>query len=178
MTRPNYVWPFPTFRAVWWVGGGKGACGLCPGLGAWRARAPCLLGFVLLGCGWVGGGLGLWAVSKVEGSTHVCSSPSGVYPAGGLRWHFACGFNFGNGLWLLFVAAFAVRGERLLMVPVGAMGPFWPGDSLFRALCVCVCVCVCVCMCVCVCVCWLVGCVQSKYVYLTDYLRNRKIVKK
>ena len=26
----------------------------------------------------------------------------------------------------------------LLMVPVRAMGPFWPGDSPFRALCVCV----------------------------------------
>ena len=25
------------------------------------------------------------------------------------------------------------------MVPVGAMGPFWPGDSPFRAVCVCVC---------------------------------------
>ena len=24
------------------------------------------------------------------------------------------------------------------MVPVGAMGPFWPGDSPFRAVCVCV----------------------------------------
>ena len=24
------------------------------------------------------------------------------------------------------------------MVPVRAMGPFWPGDSPFRALCVCV----------------------------------------
>ena len=23
------------------------------------------------------------------------------------------------------------------MVPVGAIGPFWPGDGLFRALCVC-----------------------------------------
>ena len=25
-------------------------------------------------------------------------SLSGVYPAGGLRWHFPCGFNFGCGL--------------------------------------------------------------------------------
>ena len=36
------------------------------------------------------------------------------------------------------------------MVPVGAMGPFWPGDSPFRAVCVCV---------------WgrgLVGCAQSR----------------
>ena len=39
------------------------------------------------------------------------------------------------------------------MVPVGAIGPFWPGDGLFRALCVC--------LCVCVCVCELGGCVQS-----------------
>ena len=44
-------------------------------------------------------------------------------------------------------------GGGVLMVPVGAIGPFWPGDGLFRALCVC--------LCVCVCVCELGGCVQS-----------------
>ena len=33
-------------------------------------------------------------------------------------------------------------GGGVLMVPVGAIGPFWPGDGLFRALCVCLCVCV------------------------------------
>ena len=31
-------------------------------------------------------------------------------------------------------------GGGVLMVPVGAIGPFWPGDGLFRALCVCLCV--------------------------------------
>ena len=33
-------------------------------------------------------------------------------------------------------------GGGVLMVPVGAIGPFWLGDGLFRALCVCLCVCV------------------------------------
>ena len=31
------------------------------------------------------------------------------------------------------MAAFAVQGG-LLMVPLGAMGPFWPGDGTFRAV--------------------------------------------
>ena len=53
-----------------------------------------------------------------------------------LQWHFTCGFDFRHGLWLPFVAAFAVL-RGLLMVPVGTMGPFWPGDSPFRALCMC-----------------------------------------
>ena len=43
-------------------------------------------------------GEGLWAVPEVESSAHVCNSPSGVYPARGLQWRFACGFDFGNDL--------------------------------------------------------------------------------
>ena len=39
---------------------------------------------------------------------------------------------------MLFVAAFAVLGW-LLVVPVGAVGSFWPG-VVFSGLCVCVCV--------------------------------------
>ena len=57
------------------------------------------------------------------------ASLSGVYPAGGLRWRFAWGFDFGHGLSLPFVAAFAVL-RGLLGVLVGAMGPFWPGMAL------------------------------------------------
>ena len=57
------------------------------------------------------------------------ASPSGVYPAGGLQWRIICGFDFGHGLWVPFVAAFAVLGV-LLLVPVGAMGPLWPGMAL------------------------------------------------
>ena len=63
----------------------------------------------------------------------VPASPSEVYPAGKLRWHFTCGFNFGHGLWLPFEAAFVVLGG-LIMVPVGAMDLSWPGDSPFRAV--------------------------------------------
>ena len=53
---------------------------------------------------------------------------SGVYPAGGLRWHFAWGFDFGHGLSLPFVAAFAVL-RGLLGVLVGLwvlFGLGWP----------------------------------------------------
>ena len=35
------------------------------------------------------------------------------------------------------MAAFAVL-RGLLMAPVGTVGPFWPGDSPFRTVCVCV----------------------------------------
>ena len=36
------------------------------------------------------------------------NSSSGIYPAGKLQWLFTCGFDFGCGLWLPFVAGFAV----------------------------------------------------------------------
>ena len=50
-------------------------------------------------------GVCLWAASKVEST-----SPSEVYPAGELQWHFTFGFNFRHdlSLWLSFEAAFAV----------------------------------------------------------------------
>ena len=36
----------------------------------------------------------MWAASKVEGSTHSRTLPSGgFYPAGGLQWHFNSGFD-------------------------------------------------------------------------------------
>ena len=38
----------------------------------------------------------------------VGASPSEVYPAGKLQWHFTCGFDFRHSLWLPFVAGFAV----------------------------------------------------------------------
>ena len=49
----------------------------------------------------------------------VRTSPSEVYPAGKLQWHFTCGFDFRHGVWLPFEAALAVlkglicSGERL-----------------------------------------------------------------
>ena len=36
------------------------------------------------------------------------NSSSGIYPAGKLQWLFTCGFDFACGLWLPFVAGFAV----------------------------------------------------------------------
>ena len=36
------------------------------------------------------------------------TSPSKVYPASNLQWHFTCGFDFRHSLWLPFEAAFAV----------------------------------------------------------------------
>ena len=62
-----------------------------------------------------------WAVSKVESSARVRVSPSEVYPAGKLQWHFTCGFDFRYSLWLPFEAAFAVL-KGLLIVTVGTMG--------------------------------------------------------
>ena len=45
----------------------------------------------------VGGGGGLWAVSKVE-SLAERALPSGVYPAGKFQLHFTCGFDFRHSL--------------------------------------------------------------------------------
>ena len=50
----------------------------------------------------------LRAVSKVDSSARVLASPSKVYPAGKLQWHFTGGSDFRHGLWLPFLAAFAV----------------------------------------------------------------------
>ena len=61
----------------------------------------------------------LWAVSGVGGSARVCA------------WHFTCGFDFRNNLWLPFGAAFTVL-RGLLIVPVGTLGLCWPGDSPFQ----------------------------------------------
>ena len=52
--------------------------------------------------------VGGWAVSKVEGSARVRVSPSEVYPADKLQWHFTCGFDFRHSLWLPIAAAFAI----------------------------------------------------------------------
>ena len=86
-------------------------------------------GFTLIGRWFVSLALsGLWgdggeggAVSKVERSARVRVSPSEVYHAGKLQWHFTCGFDFRYSLWLPFEAAFAVL-KGLLIVTVGTMG--------------------------------------------------------
>ena len=56
-----------------------------------------------------------------------------VYHAGRLQWHFTCGFDFGHGLWSLFIAGFTVL-KGLLVVPVGTMGYFSPSHKLFKAV--------------------------------------------
>ena len=76
---------------------------------------PFVAAFAVVGGGGGGGSVsgscgscgGLRAVSKVECLARGVS-PSDVYPAGKLPWHFACGFDFIHSLWLPFVAAFAV----------------------------------------------------------------------
>ena len=83
------------------------------------------------------GGLGEWWVAyglcpKSRGRRTRALSFE-VHPAGKFQWHFTCGFDFRHSLWLPFVAAFAVL-KGLLIVPVGTMGPFWPGDRPLRAV--------------------------------------------
>ena len=51
-----------------------------------------------------GGAYGLCPKLKVESSARARASPSEVYPAGKLQWHFTCG----HSLWWPFVAGFAV----------------------------------------------------------------------
>ena len=66
------------------------------------------------------------------------TSPSGVYPAGGLRWCFTCSFDFRHSVRLPFVPAFAFLGggegdggnHPCSVVPVGTVGPFSPGVAL------------------------------------------------
>ena len=58
----------------------------------------------------------------------VRTSPSEAYPTGKLQWGFTYSFVFRHSLRLPFVAAFAVL-KWLLIVPVGAVVPFWSGDS-------------------------------------------------
>ena len=83
-------------------------------------------------CGWVcvfeGGG---WLVGCFQSREFLVRFfPFEIYPPGKLQWHFTYGFHFEHGLWLPFVTAFAVKG--ILIVPVGNMGPFEPGDNTFQ----------------------------------------------
>ena len=91
----------------------------------------CVCGWCV--CGWVGvlgGGCGgLWVVSKVESS--LCASfLSRFILLVSFSDTLLNGFHFEHGLWLPFVTAFAVKG--ILIVPVGNMGPFEPGDNTFQ----------------------------------------------
>ena len=55
-----------------------------------RSAACRRLMYAMFGAG--GRVSGVWAVSMVESSART--SPSEVYPAGKLQWHFTCGFDF------------------------------------------------------------------------------------
>ena len=97
--------------ALWPCQGCGGVWGLRPGLAGVEGSSilgmvcDCHLyaGFAVLGeLLMVRGWGGLWAVSKVE------TSLSEVYLDWKLQWHFTCGFDFRHGLWLSFVAGFAV----------------------------------------------------------------------
>ena len=83
---------------LWLFPGCGGACGLCPGSGAWRAR----LGFWGLACWWASVALCLW-------------------------------FRLWTWSVIAIWVAFAVLGW-LLVVPVGPIGPYWPGGGPFRAV--------------------------------------------
>ena len=66
----------------------------------------------------------------------MCAPPSGVYPAGRLQWRFACTFGFGHGSVVAIGGRFCGPGGGggILMVPVKAMGLFWPRGSPFWAV--------------------------------------------
>ena len=73
----------------------------------------------------------LWGVDPKSSARCARASPSWIYPAGKLQWHFTCGLDFGHSLWLPFKAVFVVV-KGLLIVPVGTMGLCWRGDSPFQ----------------------------------------------
>ena len=59
----------------------------------------------------------VWSFPDCGGSCGLCPGsgsrrgrtlPSGVYPAGELRWHFPCCFDFVRGLWLRFVKLWVI----------------------------------------------------------------------
>ena len=66
----------------------------------------------------------------------MCTSPSGVYLAGKLQWHFACGFNFGHSLRLTFVTTFVVL-KRLGIALSGLGGGVWAVSRIRGSACVC-----------------------------------------
>ena len=91
------------------------------------------LGVALSGLLWGGRGGG-GVVGCVQGrELGARTSPSEVYPAGKLHWHFTCGLDFKHSLWLPFETAFAVLKE-LLVVPMGTMGLCQPGDNEWKVL--------------------------------------------
>ena len=78
------------------------------------------------------GGRGLLGCARGRG-LGVRALPSGVYPAGRLRWHFTCGFDFGHGLWLpfagnygFFLGYFKALGELMGCVQSRELGARTP----------------------------------------------------
>ena len=62
-----------------------------------------------------------------SGAQRVRASPSEVYPAAKLHWHFVCGFDFRHSLWLQFETAFTVLKGLFI-------GLSWPGDNFFQTV--------------------------------------------
>ena len=60
------------------------------------------------------------------------ASSSGVYPAVGLQWRFACGFGFGRGLGLSFAACLSVLRSEWVLFRLG-----WPFPGCRRACRLC-----------------------------------------
>ena len=99
-----------------WCASVNFTCGFNFGHGLWL---PCGVTFAVLGggllivrvvsygsllaWGWAFPGCeamgGLWALSKVESAVCTSTSPSYVYPACKLHWHFTCGLNSKHSLW-------------------------------------------------------------------------------
>ena len=74
----------------------------------------------------------LWRVSRVGGSARSRLAFR-WYPAGKLQWRFICGFSLRHGLWLPFVAAFAVLGG-VINGSCGNYGSFLAWGGPLRAV--------------------------------------------
>ena len=126
MTKPNYVWPFPPFRAVWWVGGEGGlwAVSRVKGLACARTLPS---GGGLVGCV-ESRGLGACVQLAFRGLS--CRGASVALCLWFRFWEWSviaiCGCFCGPG---------GVIGGSC-----GGCGFFLAWGGLFRALCVCVCV--------------------------------------
>ena len=79
---------------------------------------------------------GLWGACRLYPKSRarlMCTSPSGVYLAGKLQWHFACGFNFGHSLRLTFVTTFVVlKRLGIALSELGGACGLCPGSGAQR----------------------------------------------
>ena len=73
------------------------------------------------------------AVSKINSLAQGHPRPCQVYPAGQLQWQLTGGLDFVHCLQLLFVAAFGVL-KQFVLVSLGTMGPIQAGNNYFQGL--------------------------------------------